>query len=106
MAWGYAKFSSKSGIHGRAGFESGIDPNTFNGQVLAVWVFQYLHSFVHPVVIHPFIKIESFTLIYTGGDRSCRYLNIPGEVMDGQVLIEIIFLGFHVAFDPGTYFMI
>ena len=106
MAGGYAKLSSKCSIHGRAGFEPGIDPNTFNGQVLAVWVFQYLQSFVNPVVIYPFIKIESFTLIYAGGDSSRRNLNIPGEVVDGQVLIEIIFLGFHVAFDSGTYFMI
>ena len=106
MAWGYAKLSSKSGIHGRAGFKSGINPNTFNGQVLAVWIFQYLQGFAHAVVIHPFIKIESFTLIYAGGDRSCRNLNIPCEVVDGQVLVEIIFLAFHVPFDPGTYFMI
>ena len=58
-------------------------------------IFQLGHGRRNPEAIYPFGKIVPKVLIDTARDQPGGYLHGFGEVVQGQVVSEVNFAGFH-----------
>lgn len=62
----FSGFLFKRNVHCRARFKSGVQTDPFNRKVIVGFVVQDFQSLFNAVVVYPFVKIKTKTLVDTG----------------------------------------